>query len=255
MVARTAELPNLRRLFLPDEGKVMIEADLERADAQVVAWDAGAERLKDIYRAGEDVHLINAMDIFGCTKEGALVGGSNSPRQKAKVAIHAVDYWCQAKTLAAEIGVTVHEAERFIRRYFEANPEIPLWHDRVWAQLQVERAVRNAFGFRIYYFDRIDRKRLQEALAWIASSTVSIVINKGLINVDANLPEVELLLQVHDSLLMQTANDNTPSIYPRIRDEMLIPVPYPDPLTIPVTIAASNKSWGDVKKIDLLLAA
>lgn len=255
MVAQTAELPNLRRLFIPDPGYVMIEADLERADAQIVAWEAGDEPLKQMFREGADIHTENAMAIFGCTKEGTRVGGSNSPRQKAKVGVHAVDYYCKAKTLAAELHITIHEAELFINRWFAAHPSIPQWHERTWQRLRIDRAVSNIFGFRIYYFDRIDRSLLSDALAWIASSTVSIIINKGLVNVHTNIKEAQLLLQIHDSLLLQTHKDNTPAIYSRIHDQMLIPVPYPDPLTIPVKISASDKSWGDAEEVTLPLAA
>jgi len=81
--------------------------------------------------------------------------------------------------------------------------------------------------------------------------TVAIVTNKGLLNIHRNLPEAQLLLQVHDSLVLQVPTHKTPDIYHDVLEQMLIPVPYHDPLTIPVNIAASTKSWGDVEEVKL----
>lgn len=229
-----------------------MEADLERADAQVVAWDADDRELMDIFRSRADIHTENAIAIFNCTREGAFVGGSNSPRQKAKQGVHAVNYNARAKTLAATLGITVAEAERFIRGWFAAHPAIKRRHEQVWQQLRIERAVYNKFGFRLYYFDKVEEKSLGEVLAWIASSTVSITINKGLINVHNNVPETELLLQVHDSLLMQSHKSHVPQVYQKILDNMRVSIPYPDPLIIPVDISVSSKSWGNV--VDLAKA-
>ena len=99
--------------------------------------------------------------------------------------------------------------------------------------------------------DRIDVKRLHEALAWLGQSSVAIVTNIGLCNIDEHLPEVECLIQVHDSLLMQTDKKNCPAIYPKIIKEMEIEIPYDDPLIIPIGLAVSDKSWGDVEDLDL----
>ena len=243
MVAQTIRLPNAKKLFLPDEGKMLIDVDLERADAQVVAWEADDEELKDIFRSGADVHSENAAAIFKIP-----VGKVSSyQRQQAKIGIHGTNYGGSAKVIASETGMTVHEATVFQADWFSAHPSIKEWHKRVKAQLEKNRTVRNAFGYEITFMDRLDVKRLHEALAWLGQSTVAIVTNLGLINIDNEMTEVDLLLQVHDSLVMQTDLDNCPDIYPRIAQNMLIPIPYPDPLVIPVNISISDSSWGEVK--------
>ena len=234
MVAQTIELPNLRKIFIPDTNHVIIDADLERADAQVVAWDADDEGLKNIFRTGINIHEENAKAI-GCTY------------LQAKQGVHAVNYGVSARTLSTYIDGTTHQAQQFINRWLGAHPKIITWQESKRFELETTRTISNKFGFRRFFFDRLNPQTFHEALAWVPQSTVAIVTNKGLVNIFTNLPKVELLLQVHDSLLMQTHRDNYPEILDDVIKEMSIPVPYDDPLIIPVSISASDKSWGDVQ--------
>ena len=234
MVAQTIELPNLRKIFIPDPNYVIIDADLERADAQVVAWDADDEDLKDIFRSGADIHAENAKDI-GCN------------RGEAKAGVHAVNYDVSARTLAATLNCTTYQAQKFIDSWFKKHPKIKSWQERIRFELETTRTIRNKFGFRRFFMDRLSPQTFHSALAWIPQSTVAIVTNKGFVNIFANLPQVELLLQVHDSLVMQTHKSNYPHILEDIIRELSIPVPYDDPLIIPVSTAVSDRSWGDVK--------
>lgn len=250
MVAETISLPNLRKMFVPDEGYVIIDADLERADAQVVCWEADDEELKQIFKSGADIHEENGRAIFGVSK------CSVDQRDKAKKGVHGANYGVSARTLAGHIGTTVHEAEVFLARWFGAHPKIKAWHKRTAFNLKTKRCIYNQFGFRRYYFDRMATddevgRVLPQALAWCPQSTVGIVTNTGLINIEDNLPSVMPLLQVHDSLVLQAPEDECPEVFEKIRQNMLITIPYPDPLIIPVGVKASRQSWGDVEKIEL----
>jgi hypothetical protein len=85
------------------------------------------------------------------------------------------------------------------------------------------------------------------------NSTVANVTNEGLKNIDKHLsgPDwgVELLLQVHDSLVMQAPLDKCPDVFDKVKEAMTIKVPYKDPLYIPVGVDVSHKSWGDVTSV------
>jgi hypothetical protein len=59
------QLPNIRKMFIPDSGKVIVDADLAGADAQVVAWEADDTKLKAAFREGKSVHLMNGEDLLG----------------------------------------------------------------------------------------------------------------------------------------------------------------------------------------------
>ena len=243
MTASTLALPNMRKMFVPDEDYTIIDVDLERADAQVVAAEAGDQELRDLFSSGLDVHSENAKDIFKLNREPTY-----EERQKAKQGVHACNYGVTAKTLAPYLGSTIKDAEGFIDRWFSAHPKIKNWHDRVMFDLRTERSVKNAFGYRIYFFDRVDPKLRNQALAWIAQSVVAIVTNKGLVNIDENLQDwdVQLLLQVHDSIVCQAPTKYCPDVFNEVLNQMKVEVPYDPPLIIPNTLEASEKSWGDV---------
>ena len=217
----------------------MFDADLQQADAQVVAWEADDEELKEIFRdPGRDLHNENAEVLFG-----KLTPHS---RQMAKTGVHAVDYGATARTVARALGITVAVAEAFIRRWFGAHPKIKLWHERIGHELQTTRTVSNKFGFRIRYFGRVEAL-LPEALAWIPQSTVAYVINVGLNKLEAH-PEIIPNIQVHDSIVGQFPH----AFYPNrtdIKAALTVTVPYDDPLIMGVDLTCSRKSWGDCKNV------
>ena len=252
------KLPNVRELFIPDPGYLIGDVDLDRADLQVVVWEANDADLKRQLKLGVDLHIVNGMQLEGREPppEEELIEAHPEypehkrryarPREFAKAFIHGTNYGGKERTMARTAGITVHRAQQLQRRWFTLHPGIKEWHDRTEESLRTTRSVRNAFGFRRMYFDRID-SILPEALAWVPQSTVAIVTNKGLVNLDANLPQVELLLQVHDSLVFQYEKRFDPTIRLKIRDNLLIEVPYEDPLIIPVGLKLSDKSWGHCK--------
>lgn len=236
MVARTITVPNVRRNFIPDEDYFIVEGDLKQADAQVVAWDADAPKLKAVFRAKKDLHTENAITIFGkCTP---------SLRQRCKAGVHAVNYGVKSRTLAATLETQLLDAQHFIDKWFEENPEIKQWHMDREEELMLTRQVRNIWGYRKYFFSRIDQA-LTQALGWIGQSTVATAVDHAFLNIDANLPQVQTLLQDHDSLVMQAPKSEFPSILKKIRKQMEVLIPYDDPLVIPVDIKYSFVSWGD----------
>ena len=107
------------------------------------------------------------------------------------------------------------------------------------------RSAKNKFGYRIIYFDRIDGL-LPQALAWVPQSTVALASFRGMKNLKEKIPHVEILLQVHDSVLFQIPKTDLPSDTD-ILSALEAPIPYSPPLVIPWKLAKSEKSWGDCK--------
>jgi DNA polymerase I-like protein with 3'-5' exonuclease and polymerase domains/uracil-DNA glycosylase len=249
-------LPNVRKLFIPDEGFTFFDMDLDRADMQVVVWESGDAQLKEALRKGVDMHILNAITLAGHDLPDMdwLVEGHpeydrirsryKRERQLAKAFIHGTNYGGGPRTMAIAAGVTVAQAERFQKIYFGAYPGIKEWHNRTERQIKTKHYVQNAFGYRRYYFERTDGL-LPEALAWIPQSTVGNVINRAWVNIHRNLSEVKVLLQVHDSLAGEFPTHLKDFCLRRMKEESQIVVPYPDPLIIPVGIKTSEKSWGD----------
>ncbi|MBM3272895.1 hypothetical protein FJY94_06560 [Candidatus Kaiserbacteria bacterium] len=235
-------LPNIRKLFIPDLDHTIFDCDLSGADAQVVAWEADDPLLKRMFREKVKIHAHNARDLFG---PDAGPDGKREPYySRTKQGVHLSNYGGTARTLAATIGISVHEAEHFQRRWFSIHPQIRDWHRRIESELQTRRFITNKFGYRRFYFGRVE-ELLPEALAWIPQSTVACVTNRAWEAIDREVLEVEILLQVHDSLVGQYLTRCEERLLATMYPIMQITVPYDDPLIIPWGLKTSTRSWGD----------
>jgi len=250
-------LPNVRKIFIPDRGYTIFDADLSGADAQVVAWEADDTDLKTAFRKGLKIHAKNAEDIFGDKYRNASGDRGNKGTPKGKLydeckrAVHATNYGASPRTLHLnpDIAWSMPQAETFNRTWFSLHPGIREWHRRTERGLATNRQVRNAFGYRIIMYDRID-SILPEALGWLPQSTVAEVCFRGALQLQSACPWAELLIQVHDSLVFQVPFHRSDCIL-QIRAALPVPVPYPDPLVIPWGLKSSEKSWGDCKDVPL----
>lgn len=235
-------LPNVRKLFIPDPGKTFFDIDLNAADLRVVVWESDEPEMKAMLREGADVYTEVGKEFY---KDPSF--SKKDPRRNKffKPFCHGTHYLGTAKGLAERLGISVHEAEKTQKWYFGKFPGIKRWHEDIKNQVLKRRFVQNAFGYRMYVFDRIEGTIFNQMIAWIPQSTVGCLINRAYVNIGNNLPEVDILLQVHDSLAGQYDTSREGIILPRILEESTIVIPYDDPLIIPVGVKKSTKSWGD----------
>lgn len=243
-------LPNVKTFFVPDRGKILFDIDLAGADAQVVAWEAGDEPLKQAFRdyaagRGPKVHCVNAISIFG--DRAGPTGKAMPYYHYAKMGVHLTNYGGEAKTCAASLKISQWEAQNFQNKWFAEHPAIKDWHERTAYTLQTTRTIKNQFGYTRTYYDRYSKNILQQALAWTPQSTVALVINKILLRIVRTIPEIEILLQVHDSLVGQCDIPLWADVKPRLHEASRIVIPYADPLIIPVGLKTSKLSWGHCK--------
>lgn len=304
MVAQNIRLPNIRRMLRPDPGYTIVDADLAGADAQVVAWEAGDEPLKELFRKGLKVHVHNARTIWPdrtrdmTDEEIKSTGDAGGMYYEIKRAVHGTNYGASPGALVAALGWTVSRAQEFQERWFFHHPLIRQWHNRYEAYLDGTRCwncdcqdgvprgicptcgvkmgstVKNAFGFRRIYFDRVDGSLLPEALAWTPQSTVAFAVELGWTSVamgsrwldQLSLSErvmrdwtrylvnpqshakwydvCQFLVQVHDSIVFQVPYEYEHNINEIVTD-FGVKIPYPDELIIPMSWKSSRISWGD----------
>lgn len=233
--------PSTKHMFQADPGYLLCEADLERADLVVVVEEMNDDNLRQLVRGGADIHTWHAQQLMGRQEI------SDTLRTKLKELVHGTHYGGKAWGIAGRIGLTVAECEHFQRRYHSMRPGLKPWHLRTDQELQTSRRVSNCFGHRRIFFDRIEGK-LGEALAFKPQSVVGEVINRAWVQLGERLPEVQVLLQVHDSLVFQVRVDDFLRLRPLIREAMRVVVPYPKPFEIGVGLSISPCSWGDAKK-------
>lgn len=259
-------LPNIRKMFKADYNQIVIDVDLAGADAQVVAWEAKDEKLKNAFRKGLKVHVQNAIDVWGdefieIKEKSDAEKANKDPKAAAgpwekkyakkyyeiKRGVHGTNYGASAGALCAILGWTRAEATRFQSIWLDReHPEIRQWHRNTEEQLQKTRMVVNAFGFRRVYFDRID-SLLPQALAWVPQSTVAIVCVMGLLQVRRALPWARPRLQVHDSGVLSIPRHKKSELW-KIHEHLKVVVPYDDPLSIQWSLKTSDVNWGAARE-------
>lgn len=250
------ELPNVRKLYVPDPGYTFFDMDLDRSDLQTVVWESEEPDFKAAMKMGVDLHLWNAYVLQGKEPpplDELVEKHPNYPehrapmkyaREFAKVFCHGTNFGGGARTMAGHVGVSVREAERAQRIWFGAHPGIKKWHERVEAQIRRYKMIENRFGYRWYIFDRVEGL-LPEALAWVPQSHTACVINRIWMNLWENARDIEVLLQVHDSLAGQFPTHRKEWALQQLREQSKVIIPYPDPLIIPTGLKISEVSWGD----------
>lgn len=241
------ERPNIRKMFKPDPGYIMFEVDLKQADAQIVAWEAQATGLMDIFDeinrgVDRDVHKENAYICF------ASASVTPWQRQISKHVVHGTNFVGSSREVARRLGLTQSQVDIFQKRWFGRYPQIRNWHRSIEDELMRNSSVTNILGYRRMFFDRIDTI-LPEAVAWKPQSTTALVIDAGIRKMEATLPDAQLLMQVHDSALGQVKTHLfTETFRKRLLECYRVRLPYPRPLEMLVELKASRKSWGDVSK-------
>lgn len=248
------DVPSVKQLFIPDPDFYIIDVDLEQADARVVAWDAESKYLMNVFNTpGADLHTENAKLIFN----DPTIDKKHPMRQRAKAGVHAVNYRVAAPTLAKTLGITVPEAQHFISTWLDRNPEIVEWHSRLEWSVRKRGYVENVFGYRYYFLDREGPTTMSEAASWNPQSTVAIYINLVWCRIVSMARaagiRLDVLLQVHDSLVLQCRRVDIKPALELIRvafSETICPYSHS-----PLIIAAgkpeiSLRSWDAVKSVN-----
>ncbi len=236
-------LPNVRKLFIPDPGHSMFDTDLDSADLRIVTWESDCKWMKEHFANGRKPYVEIMKEYY----HDQSITKHHKSYPMFKSLCHGTNYLGTAAGIAPRIGLLVHETERIQKWYYDLCPEIRKWQDEIKKQVEKRRFIQNAFGYRMHFFDRIQGTIFNQAVAWIPQSTVACLINRVWKRIDENLPEVEVLIQVHDSLVGQFESHHGDWAKRRIIEESQVAIPYDDPLFIPMGIVTSTKSWGDCK--------
>lgn len=235
------ELPNVRSLFIPDPGYTFFDTDLSSADLRVVVWESDEVEMKRMLLEGLDPYTEVAKEFY----HDPSITKKDPRRQKFKSFCHGTNYLGSARGLAMRLGLSIAEAEKTQAWYFRRFPRIRDWQEATKDQIRKHHYVQNGFGYRCYFFDRIDDDVFRRAAAWIPQSSVGCYINRIWARWSVNVPQVEVLLQVHDSLAGQIPTmDKEPVLRAMLAEAQQVSIPYADPLIIPLGVKTSAKSWG-----------
>ena len=233
--------PNIRKIFVPDHGYEFFDIDLDSADLRIVTWESDCKWIKECFAAGLKPYVELMKEYY----HNPSMTKAHKQYTAFKSLCHGTNYLGTAAGVAGKIGLLVHEVDKLQKWYFKRCPEIQQWQKQLINQVDTQHFVSNAWGYRLYWFDRVDDTAYRESIAWIPQSSVAILINHGFVNIDNNVPEVHVLLQTHDSLSGQYPCAGADHWKRVIVEQCTVPIPYPDPLIIPVGLKTSPNSWGD----------
>lgn len=240
-------LPNVRKIFVPDPEHTLFDTDLSKADLRIVVWESDEQEMKAMLREGRDPYIEVAREFYrDTTITKTRADGSENPKYRLfKSFCHGTHYLGTPHGLSQRLGLTVHESTKTQNWYLGKFPRIREWQTRTIESIKRKRYVENAFGYRRYYFDRMEDSVFREAIAWIPQSTVALYINRIWKNIWDKYPHIWVMLQVHDSLVGQFPTYRKKECMAQIAEASNITIPYSDPLIIPTGVKTSERSWGD----------
>lgn len=223
---RTELGAEIRRGFIPAEGRVFVSADYSQIELRILAHYSQDPAFLDAFRRGEDIHRQTAALIFNVEAEAV----TREMRDRAKTVNFAVIYGIGPFSLAQKLGISNAEGKEFIEHYFERFPGV-----RAYLDSQIELARRQGYvqtltGRRRYIPEISSRnfniRSFGERVATNApiQGTAADLIKIAMINIHRALEEsgsgARMLLQVHDELLVETPADRVEETLEILRGKM-----------------------------------
>ena len=258
----------LRFPFVADPGMYMLNVDLEQADARnvgAICWNLFLEEhgpefagaFLDASESGDLHTMVCRMtwpelawpeDESEWKKfcDGLIAHGQDSYRQLAKKLGHGTNYYGTPRTMAKHTHTPTKVIEEFQARYFKNFRCIPAWHEAVIKQIEETGTLTTLFGRRRMFFGRgKDASTHRKAIAYDPQSCTGEQIDRGLHQVWKAFPQVQLLNQVHDSILFQVPLSEVPDIVPEILSAMQVEIELKGGRKFSVPLdAAGGWNWG-----------
>lgn len=211
--------PHMRKYMLADVGYVAYNIDLSQAENRVVAYISGDNNMMSAFSSGEDIHSKTASlmfrkpieDISDKDRSSPIGTGEYSERFWGKKANHSLNYDMGYKSFAFTMEIPEKQAKFIVSAYHTAYPGVRQYYEWVQNQLRTNRTLTNPYGRKRRFMGRWGHDLFKEAYSWIPQSTVADKINReGLLFIYNNqqwFKKIELLNQVHDSIIFQIPID------------------------------------------------
>ena len=205
---RSAEGRMIREAFVAPDGCVLVSADYNQIELRVLAHLSADEALIDAFERGEDIHSKTAREVFEGDTEV-----SPEMRRQAKVINFGIIYGMGAGRLSRELGISRTQASEYIERYFDRYPGVRRFYAETLERARVDGFVSTLLGRRRYLPDLDSkhggRRQLAERVATNTpiQGSAADIIKAAMVSL-ANalrrqLPEVRMVLQIHDELLLE----------------------------------------------------
>ena len=216
----------IRKVFVPEEGYVFVDADYSQIELRVLAHCSGDEQLIKAYREEADIHRITASQVFHVPFDEV----TDLQRRNAKAVNFGIVYGISSFGLSQDLSITRKEAAKYIEDYFHTYPGIKAFLDDAVAHAKENGYVKTLFGRRRPVPELASSNFMQrsfgERVAMNApiQGTAADIMKIAMIGVNKRLKEQKLksrlVLQVHDELLIEAHHAEIDIVKEILREEM-----------------------------------
>ena len=240
----------IRKVFVPEEGFVFLDADYSQIELRVLAHMSGDQNLIAAYQHAEDIHRITASQVFHTPLEEV----TDLQRRNAKAVNFGIVYGISSFGLSQDLSITRKEAEGYIASYFETYPGIKIFLDRLVTDAKEKGYAETMFGRRRPVPELASSNFMQRsfgeriAMNSPIQGTAADIIKIAMIRVKQRLEREQLksklILQVHDELLIETELDEKEKVCSILEEEMSHAADLKVPLEIDVN---TGDNWYEAK--------
>ena len=216
----------IRKVFVPKDGYVFIDADYSQIELRVLAHMSGDQNLIAAYQHAEDIHRITASQVFHTPLEEV----TDLQRRNAKAVNFGIVYGISSFGLSQDLSITRKEAEGYIASYFETYPGIKTFLDRLVTDAKEKGYAETMFGrcrpvpelsssnFMQRSFG--ERIAMNSPIQGTAADIIKIAMIRVKQRLDREQLKSKLILQVHDELLIEAAADEEEYVKTLLAEEM-----------------------------------
>jgi DNA polymerase-1 len=245
---RTEVGRQIRDAFVAEPGNVILAADYSQIELRLAAHIADVPALRDAFANGDDIHNMTAMELFGEV--------NRDTRGRAKTINFAILYGISRWGLAGRLDVTPDEAQAMINRYFERFPGINRYIADTLNEAKARGYTTTLFG-RKTHFPRLKSPNPNEragseraAINAPIQGTCADIIKRAMARMgpalaEAGLPNVRMLMQVHDELVFELPEGDVEAARGVIERVMANAAEPAIMLTVPLGVEIGvGPSWG-----------
>ena len=205
----------LRKVFVSEPGKTLIDADYSQIELRILASLSGDEKLISAYKNSADIHLSTAAAVFKVPEAEV----TKELRSRAKAVNFGIVYGISSFGLGTGLNIPRKEAEEYIKSYFETYPGVKKYLDECKAEAAKNGYSVTAFGRRrpipelssSNFMQRSfgERIAMNSPVQGSAADIIKIAMLRVYKRLKAELPSAKLLLQIHDELLVEAEEKDT----------------------------------------------
>lgn len=216
----------IRKVFIPAEGCIFLDADYSQIELRVLAHMSGDEKLIEAYQQAEDIHRLTASQVFHVPFDEV----TPQQRRNAKAVNFGIVYGISSFGLSQDLSISTKEAKEYIERYFETYPGIKSYLDGLVEHAKEEGYVTTMYGRRrpvpelksSNFMQRSfgERVAMNSPIQGTAADIIKIAMNRVHDRLQEEGLESRLILQVHDELLVETKLSEADRVEQILREEM-----------------------------------